>query len=277
MITLTIYSVIFGTKPIIMKYLHLLLTALVISNIAIAQKLPNVQTASLRAPANIKIDGKATEWNNQFQAYNKATGVSYTMANDDENLYLVIYSNDLTTNMKMLGQGMNISFNTKEKSKDKDILVKYPIGPNNEKEYSDLGNVARSVMFKGDQAKNDDVKDSLYFKLNKTLIARNKYVKISGVKELKDTLFSIYDAKGVIIGLNCQEGNIVCYELSVPLKHLGFTISSSAKLNYNIRLNEDFLTRPDSGIGISDTPTAKVDERTMMYATDFWGEYTLSK
>ena len=37
-----------------------------------AQKLPNTQETSLRAPANLKVDGKPTEWNNQFQAYNKA-------------------------------------------------------------------------------------------------------------------------------------------------------------------------------------------------------------
>jgi len=55
-----------------------------------AQTLPKVQEASLRAPDNIKIDGKPTEWNNQFQAYNTATDLFYTIANDDQNLYLVI-------------------------------------------------------------------------------------------------------------------------------------------------------------------------------------------
>ena len=45
----------------------------VITFTATAQKLPNVQATSLRAPANIKIDGKATEWNDKFQAYNHST------------------------------------------------------------------------------------------------------------------------------------------------------------------------------------------------------------
>jgi hypothetical protein len=259
-----------------MKNLNLLLTTLVISNIAIAQKLPNVQTASLRAPANIKIDGKATEWN-QFQAYNKATGLFYTMCNDDENLYLAIYSKDLTTNMKMLGQGISICFNTKEKSKNNGILIKYPVGAETKKEYDDLGKLAKSIMFKGEQAKDDDVKDSLFFKLNKALIASNKYLKLFGIKELTDTLFSIYDAKGIIIGLNSQEGNLVCYELSVPLKYLKLTPASLSKLNYNIQLNEDFLSRsrpPSSEITIS---TGRIDDKTMMYATDFWGEYILAK
>ncbi|HCN82336.1 MAG TPA: hypothetical protein DIT07_01770, partial [Sphingobacteriaceae bacterium] len=60
-----------------------------------AQKLPNIQEASLRAPAGIKVDGKATEWNNQFQAYNKATEIFYTISNDDDKLYLAVQATDL--------------------------------------------------------------------------------------------------------------------------------------------------------------------------------------
>lgn len=39
-----------------------------------AQKLPNLQQSSMRAPANIKIDGKPIEWG-QYQAYNRATEI----------------------------------------------------------------------------------------------------------------------------------------------------------------------------------------------------------
>ena len=48
---------------------NLLFLLLVISAaMAKAQKLPNVQQNSVRAPYNIKIDGKATEW--EFRAHN---------------------------------------------------------------------------------------------------------------------------------------------------------------------------------------------------------------
>jgi len=40
-----------------------------------AQNLPNVQKVSVRAPANIKIDGKASEWDDKFQAFNHATDI----------------------------------------------------------------------------------------------------------------------------------------------------------------------------------------------------------
>ncbi|MBC7401019.1 MAG: hypothetical protein H7289_13850, partial [Mucilaginibacter sp.] len=66
----------------------LLLPALFLSVIANAQKLPKVQTASIAAPTNIKIDGKATEWGNKFQAFNRTTEVYYTLSNSATKLYL---------------------------------------------------------------------------------------------------------------------------------------------------------------------------------------------
>ena len=58
------------------------------------QRLPNKQEEGFTAPQNVKIDGKATEWQNQFKAYNTATGIYYTVANDSTNLYLVIQATE---------------------------------------------------------------------------------------------------------------------------------------------------------------------------------------
>jgi len=72
--------------PILNKALAaLLLTAISIG--VYAQKLPNVQLGSVQAPADIKIDGKTTEWHDQFQAYNRATDIYYTLSNNDNHLY----------------------------------------------------------------------------------------------------------------------------------------------------------------------------------------------
>jgi hypothetical protein len=67
---------------------YLLFATIVFAN-ADAQKLPAIQQSSLRAPAGIKIDGKATDWGAQFQAYNTATELYCTIANDAKRLYLV--------------------------------------------------------------------------------------------------------------------------------------------------------------------------------------------
>ena len=47
-----------------------------------AQKLPNKQEVSLYLPNDVKIDGLAREWNNQFKAHNNAVDVLYCSAKD---------------------------------------------------------------------------------------------------------------------------------------------------------------------------------------------------
>lgn len=81
---------------------------LVLCCTSLGQKLPNVQKNSLRAPSTLKIDGKPDEWNN-FQAYNNATQVSYTLCNDDENLYLVIQTRESDVVNKIMGGGIALS------------------------------------------------------------------------------------------------------------------------------------------------------------------------
>jgi len=101
---------------IIIKLLFFSLSTLILFN-GYAQKLPNKQEASLRAPANIKIDGQATEWNNKYQAYNNATEVFYTIANDDDNLYLIIHARKSRIIEKMMEGGISFTVSPTNKKK----------------------------------------------------------------------------------------------------------------------------------------------------------------
>jgi len=83
----------------------------------IAQNLPNAQQRSLWAPATIKIDGKPTEWNNQFQAYNHATDILYTISNDNDNLYLIIQASKPRIIDKIIDVGVTFIINTAGKKK----------------------------------------------------------------------------------------------------------------------------------------------------------------
>ena len=56
------------------------------------------------APALVKIDGKLNEWTAPFQV-NKPTKLSYILANDQKNLYLVIKSADSLFNERILMTG----------------------------------------------------------------------------------------------------------------------------------------------------------------------------
>nr|ALG05212.1 hypothetical protein [uncultured bacterium 4C6] len=226
-----------------------------------AQKLPVVQQASLRAPADIKIDGKPKEWGNKFQAYNKTTGVYYTISNDTENLYLAIYSNEKDFTDKILRNGINISFNAKKKSAEGSVIIKYPLSQAQNMEES---NKYVETIYKS------RTEDPLLLKMNKAIVTRNKHIKIFGAKALTDTLFSIYDAKGVMVGIDCPAANVFYYEIAIPLKYLQFTSEALPRINYNIQTNGSWLAhlRP---------PSFWAEEAYKVYAADFWGEYALAK
>src|SRR5688572_23684293 len=90
-----------------------------------AQKLPAVQQVSLRAPANVRIDGKVTEWG-QLKAYNKATDLKYSIANDDKKLYLVIQTNTFATQRKSAIGGVTLVIQKANEKNDKDAkLIKF--------------------------------------------------------------------------------------------------------------------------------------------------------
>ncbi len=242
-----------------------------------AQNLPNVQKNSLRAPATIKIDGKAKEWDGQYQAYNKITEVFYRIANDDENLYLAIYSDNIDITTKILQNGINVSFNSKNKSKDKSLQIKYPFFPSTFQERKERNEALNLKMDKIGGEQNGEEKISAQLKVNKTLAAVNKQVKIFGISATTDTLFSIYDSKDIIVRIDCPGDRLFYYELSVPLKYLDLAPSALPKLYYNIRLNEHFLSHIMPPNYFSGNMPGGHDERQIVHATDFWGEYTLAK
>src|SRR5882757_8506123 len=93
-----------------------------------AQKLPNKQEVSLRAPVGVKVDGKALEWNNHFQAYNHSTDIFYTMCNDDDNLYLVVQAEDFGTIRKITQGGVTLSIDKPGADNHKNrISITYPV------------------------------------------------------------------------------------------------------------------------------------------------------
>src|SRR5471030_2313773 len=94
----------------------------VVSN---AQKLPGKQAASIRAPDNIKIDGKTTEWGDKFRAYNSASRVYYTVSNDDVNLYLTARMDGWQGTDKAILGGFIFTIQPSAASKLKNIKITY--------------------------------------------------------------------------------------------------------------------------------------------------------
>lgn len=270
-----------------MKKLILYSIALWIST-AYAQKLPNVQQVSLRAPANVKIDGKPDEWG-KLKAFNKATELYYTMANDDSNFYLVIQASNPNVLSKITGRGVQLIINTAGKKTDKDaISITFPIFElqYNNKPYIRFSNVGG--LMSSERAAIAMNPDSVLRVANKRLHDNEKYIRTSGMPHI-DTLLSIYNDKDIMIREGFEKGMVYTYELGIPIKYLKLSLTGSSRFLYHVILKgiggDDMgikITTDASGkISVSVVPGAAIVRKEDLPAvsadTDFWGEYTLAK
>jgi len=239
-----------------------------------AQKLPKVQQGSKRAPANIKIDGNTTEWNNQFQAYNKATNVFYTIANDDKNLYLVIQATEQNIVYKIINGDITLSIsNTDKKNSMKNIAVSYPL-------FGIKNLPAINLNDKPVPVKNSAVNitariDSFKNVLNTQLEKNSKEIKISGISAITDPSISVYNEYGIRAAERFDNQFAYTYELALPIKYLKSAGISPTHIYYNIKIHGRL-----SGLPMNRQPlliVATPQDKGALYDTDFEGEYALAK
>ncbi|GAB2978983.1 hypothetical protein GCM10027049_13300 [Mucilaginibacter puniceus] len=242
-----------------------------------AQKLPKVQTASVRAPANIKIDGKATEWNDKFQAYNPATEIFYTISNDDKNLYLItyVYSSEVLFYKVMTG-GINFQI----EGNDHELSFCYPAFNDPPPELS-----RHRAALSGKEDHPLIVKD------NKLFADNAKVIEVIGIDGITDSV-PIYNEYGISVAGRFDASLGYIYELAIPLKYLSTSNVIPQTFKYKISVKGKYMKPLPKIIGITradgSTTTAQADLdaftktvqglETKRYAeTNFTGEYTLAK
>lgn len=286
--------------------LNTLLLAL-LSLSVFAQKLPGTQETSVWAPANIKVDGKTTEWNDSYQAFNKTTNVYYTVANDKNNLYLVIKSTDQMNNNKIIGGGINLAINTANKKSEKDAFVLiFPVI-----DFANLRNVMMQGM-RGGGAPGQSPDSAAIAGMRKKVVSTFKEIKLIGFKDIPDSVISVYNEYGIKGYVDFDNKGALIIEMAVPLKSMNITPGSA--FSYNIKLNGININAmmasarmsgssgpprvgmdmggdavrtqtvvvsagpPGGGMGMGGgMPRGMGDVMGMLSPTDFWGKYTLAQ
>lgn len=271
-----------------MKKLHVFLFATFSFINANAQKLPNIQLTSLRAPASLKIDGKPTEWGN-FAAYNGATGLYYTMANDDKNLYLAIQATDANVLSKITQRGVLLIIDPSGQKTDKNIItVQYPVFEVQYKNKPNLKFSNAGGLMAVERAAIRANPDSMLAVANKRLKSNDKYIRTSGMADV-DTLLSVYNDKDIVARQGFEKWELYNYEIAIPLKYLKLPPSVTQKFSYHIVLDGTDIFK-DGGLTkemVDGRMVFKITEGAPLYkkedlpavtaTTDFWGEYTLAK
>jgi len=296
-------------KPVVAMFI-LMMAAWTVS----AQKLPQIQDVSVRAPDNVKIDGKLNEWPNPYlnatktdgflNAYNSTNRIYYTIANDDNNLYIVMRGLGTRVVMKSLSGSFTITIShamekkLREKAAD-NVVVTFPMPVDDKEIRKVLGPLQTNTQFYNEEeiypAGYPFIKqlDSIQAITNALVAPLIKEIKIKGVPELPDTMLSVYNETGIKAMMQFTWRQPV-YELAIPLKYLKMDVNNPVKFSYNIKLNlraEEQSSRPrqdmappppmvTGGVGMGMNMIMISPDAGSMYLmapTDFWGSYTLAK
>lgn len=257
------------------------------TSIGLSQTLPKIQEGGIRAPVNIKVDGKLTEWNNKLQAYNPVSRIFYTISNDDEKLYLTVRVADARTIDKITAAGIALTINhfterkNNEKAKDpKNITIIFPIKtlmPNQKGIPVDV--IQDAIYGAKSEYKNDTVNykeqlDSLSDIANKKFMSVYKEIQVIGISEIPDPFISIYNLAGIQARAQFDGEMAFIYELSVPLGYLKLSTKDQTRFSYNLKVNG----RP--AVSSNGIPFPMMTKPTPEYlytnsTTNFWGDYTL--
>ncbi|HXH99127.1 MAG TPA: hypothetical protein VNI52_02580 [Sphingobacteriaceae bacterium] len=275
----------------------------IISAVAVnAQKKPkDIQENSLFPSGIIKIDGKLNDWQDSLQAYNRTTSLGYTIANDEKNIYLAIRSHDPITNYKILAGGITFAINVEGKKQEKEASkVTFPILKSSPRPQIQSGQRTageRQAGQGGQARKQMQGTDAESIEKRKQLLAQFKEIKVSGFKDITDSLISIYNEYGIKTAVSYDaKGNFI-YELAVPLKSLNINIDTKKELAYNIKINGRQFRDRESGGGTNDIRRGEsaegrdrnrgnfggnqrdenINRISFADPVDFWGKYSLAR
>ena len=273
-------------KPLIVSLAIFIFLTAGVFFIADAQKLPKIQQVSQRAPSNIKIDGKTSEWGNQFMAYNSNLEVFYTISNDDKNVYLALQAVDPLVIRKIINAGLAFTINTSGNKNDKshNISVEFPVF--DRQNWPTLNIRQKPVVTKDSSISSKQV-DSFMYAANQQISTKAKEIKVLGIAAIGDTLISVYNDNDIKASAQFDHKIAYNFELALPVKYLGLSVDDQSKFIYNIQLNgahtiEGVIFTYDAKgnttmhITVKNPPSG-LELEYMKYPTDFWGEYTLTK
>jgi uncharacterized membrane protein YgcG len=195
------------------KFTSCLITAIATSFIAlncIAQTPINLK----HAPANVVIDGNLEEWGDSLSYFNDATRLFYTLANDKDNLYLVVKTNDPATQAKILSSGLELSVDAKDRKKST-YSVTFPI----QEQY-------------GQSIEGGDGDKKLEASMTKL-----RRIKADGFKDVENDLITLQNTYGFKIALSYDEKGFLEYEEVIPLKLFHADEFMGKEWAFNIKVN----------------------------------------
>jgi hypothetical protein len=176
-------------------------------------------------PANIIIDGNLSEWGDSLRYLNEDKKIPYTLANDQENLYVAIRINDRLEQARIINAGITLSIDPKGKKKET-FTITFPL--------SEPGSKPQFGFRKNDNGElTQQDRDELAHERLTTL--RN--IKVTGFKDIEYDMITTSNTYGIKAAINYDaDGNLV-YEAAIPLKFFHVDSPSKNEWAFNFKIN----------------------------------------
>ncbi len=247
------------------------------------------------APANLKIDGKLTEFSDSLTSYDKTTKLNYALAHDANNLYVFVKANGQQEQNKMMAGGISVSVNASGKKKASSTIT-FPVVDRaammaemrNRRSQGGGGEGNAQVQ------RTPEERQAEREAMRKKILTNLKEIKVSGLNGISVESISIYNTYGIKTGINYNDKNALIYELAIPLKLVNVDPASEEEIAVNIKLNG--LELPENsggggggfggggnfgGGGFGGQPTGarggSQNFSAMFTPTEFWVKAKLSK
>jgi uncharacterized membrane protein YgcG len=184
-------------------------------------------------PPNIVIDGDLKDWGDSLRYYNQDKQLNYTLANDQDNLYMAIRVNDRSEQLRILRAGLTLSIDTRGKKKET-FTMTFPVGDQS------APVVAEDAMDL--QGGRHDVKQEDREELAKAKLTKLRAIKITGFKDIESETMTTSNTYGFKVAIDYdKDGNLV-YEAAMPLKFFRADDLSKNEWAFNFKING--ITRP---------------------------------
>ncbi|MFC1225988.1 hypothetical protein ACFE6N_19455 [Pedobacter sp. BG31] len=204
-----------------LKQISLLIPLLISSSFLYAQDVEE----NMRMVKPFKADGISNEWNEPLSQYNDATRLAFALANDDQNLYIIIESLDPQTTFSVLSGGITLNINTAGKKKD-GIQLTFPL--------MERPHEVKDVNI----SPNHIAQPNIDMGMSHDPSTMNKSIRVSGFKNIVDGDLSAENQSGIETGMSIHPNKDLIYELRIPLAQLGVNVEAKKPLVYHIKINQ---------------------------------------
>lgn len=180
----------------------------------------------LPPPSAIIIDGNLNDWGDSLRYHNEERNLSYTLANDNDNLYAVIRISDRLEQARVLNAGITLSIDTRGKKKET-FKITFPLRDPGYPQVPD----SKRPDDNGEITKAD--RDELM----RERITSLRNIKVEGFKDIDYDMITTSNTYGFKAAINYDaEGNLV-YETAIPLKFFHADNTAKSEWAFNFKIN----------------------------------------